>query len=164
MAADQAQLDTRQITICSNSNIKHQNRNSFPWKPNSKSWIVNWPRWKEQISNIMRALSEGFGQASLTRKMAELENWKAKIEALLTKKEIRLRYEPITEDDLRHLLSTFRQYILPIFPKPFHFGDSKSPSLLPLPWVLIQIVLYTAPQLSSTSLHPMDFPGIPDNR
>ena len=64
-----------------------------------------------QIANIVKAVSEGFAQSSMAGKMAELEERKAQIETRLQETQSKLRKEPITEEDLKQLLGTFRQYV-----------------------------------------------------
>lgn len=64
-----------------------------------------------QIENIIKAVSEGFGQASLAAKLAELEERKAVIETRLLENRTKLRHGEIKEADLRAILGTFRDFV-----------------------------------------------------
>ena len=66
---------------------------------------------ERQIGNIVKAVSEGFGQESFARKLAELEERKVQITARLAENSSKLRRQEITEAELRQLLAMFRQYV-----------------------------------------------------
>lgn len=66
---------------------------------------------KRQIGNIVKAVSEGFGQESFVAKLAELEARKVQISARLTENSSKIRQKEITESELRRLLGMFRQYV-----------------------------------------------------
>ena len=66
---------------------------------------------ERQIGNIVKAVSQGFGQESFVEKLAELEARKAQIAARLTENGSKLRQKEITEAELKQLLGMFRQYV-----------------------------------------------------
>ena len=65
----------------------------------------------KQIANIIKAVTEGFAQASMAGKMTELEGRKAQIETRLLENQTKLKQDKITETDLRNLLGMFRQFV-----------------------------------------------------
>ena len=64
-----------------------------------------------QIANIVKAVSEGYGQASFVGKLTELEDRKAQVETRMAENRSRLRTDPVTEADLRDLLGRFREFV-----------------------------------------------------
>ena len=66
---------------------------------------------ERQIGNIVKAVSEGFGQESFARKLAELEERKVQITTRLAENSSKFRRQEITEAELRQLLAMFRQFV-----------------------------------------------------
>jgi len=64
-----------------------------------------------QIENIVSAIANGIAETSLTGKLVELEAKQAALETASREIALRSKRSIITEDTLRGLLKTFRQYV-----------------------------------------------------